>query len=116
MKAEKKETALERLLATVGCRTQNELADLLGITQSSVASAKKRNVIPAEWLVKLLHLKGLNPEWVLTGEGQKYLAIARDKTPTDVIYVTEIRPPKECSSQELINELVCRAMSSVDNK
>ena len=65
--------AFSRVLEVSGCRTQVELADMLGIKQSSISDAKKRNAVPAEWLIKLLRLKGINPEWVLTGESPKYL-------------------------------------------
>ena len=67
------QTPLSRVFEAAGCRTQIELANLLGIRQSSISDAKKRNSVPAEWLVTLLRLRGVNPEWVLTGNGPKYL-------------------------------------------
>ncbi len=60
MNQDKKEQALQRVFTATGCRTQVELADMLGVKQSSISDAKKRKVIPAEWLVKLLRLKGIS--------------------------------------------------------
>lgn len=106
-------SALDRVFETAGCRRQTDLADLLGIKQSSISDAKKRNAIPAEWLVKLLRLKGINPEWILTGLGPKELGPAKGEPATHVIYLTETKPPKECSAQDLVNELVRRALSKL---
>ena len=101
---------LERVFLAAECRTQVELAELLGIRQSSISDAKKRQAIPAEWLVKLLRLKGISPEWILTGLGPKLLGPATGEGPTRIIYLTEIRPPNECSAQELVSELVRRSL------
>ncbi|MCL1939698.1 MAG: helix-turn-helix domain containing protein [Desulfovibrionaceae bacterium] len=64
---------LSRVFEAAECRTQIELASLLGIRQSSISDAKKRNSIPAEWLVTLLRLRGVNPEWILSGSGPRFL-------------------------------------------
>ena len=106
-------TPLNRVFAAAECRTQVELADFLGIRQSSISDAKKRQAIPAEWLVKLLRLKGISPEWIMTGLGPKRLGPANDEEPTHVIYLTERRPPVECTAQELVNELVRRALAAL---
>ena len=106
----KKEDAFTRLYLVSGCRTQVELAEMFGIRQSSISDAKKRQAIPAEWLVKLLRLKGINPEWIMTGLGPQKLGPASGEPETHVVYITETKPPKGCSSQELFNELVRRAL------
>lgn len=106
--------SLERVFGITGCHTQNELAELLGIKQSSISDAKKRNAIPAEWLIKLLRLKNINPEWVLSGIEPKYLGPASgEDPPPEIVYVKEIRPPSNCPAQELVNELVRRAMRAM---
>lgn len=66
-------TPLARVFEVTGCRTQLELAHLLGIRQSSVSDAKKRNSVPAEWMIKLLLERGVNPVWIMTGVGTKYM-------------------------------------------
>jgi len=67
------ETQFERLFEAAECRTQTELADLLGIRQSSIAVAKRRNRLPSDWLLKLLRLRNINPDWIIFGSGPKYL-------------------------------------------
>ncbi|MFR8275614.1 MAG: helix-turn-helix domain-containing protein [Desulfovibrio fairfieldensis] len=103
--------ALQRFFEAAGCRTQTDLAKFLDISQSSISDAKRREVIPAEWLLKLLRNRGVNPDWILTGEGVHYL---RSAEPGESAFpaerVIEIRPPEQCSAQELINELVRRAL------
>lgn len=62
-----------RVYAAANCRTQQELAEVLGIRQSSISDAKRRGNIPAEWLIKILTLRGVNPGWIQHGTGAKYL-------------------------------------------
>lgn len=56
-----------------GLRTQSEVAALLGIQQSSISDAKCRNSLPDQWLIILLDKQALNPAWVRSGEGPRYL-------------------------------------------
>ena len=104
---------LARVFAAAGCHTQAELADLLGIRQSSISDAKRRQAIPAEWLIKLLRLKGINPEWILTGCGPQRLGPANGEESAHIVFLTKIQPPQECSAQELVNELVRRALAAL---
>lgn len=69
-------TAFDRIYAATNTRTQVELAELLDIRQSSISDAKRRDSIPDSWLVTLLKKAGLNPEWILTGQGAKFLVPA----------------------------------------
>ncbi len=70
-------TCFERLLECTGAKNQSELADALGIRQSSVADGKRRNAIPAAWILKVVTDYGVNPEWIATGQGFKYLIPAK---------------------------------------
>lgn len=63
---------LQRIYEATDCKTQNELAAVLGIRQSSVSLVLKRKNIPDNWLVRLF-LLGVNPQWILTGDGPRYL-------------------------------------------
>ena len=104
-------SALERVFQTAGCRTQQQLAEFLDIRQSAITDAKRRGAIPADWLLKLLRIQGVNPDWILTGEGVHYLRSAESEEPVfSAERVIEIRLPEQCSAQELINELVRRAL------
>lgn len=113
MEKNRGQSALDRVFEVSECRTQMQLAGLLGIRQSSISDAKKRNAIPAEWLVKLLRLKGINPEWILTGLGPQKLGPADGEPAIHVACLTETRPTKEWSAQDLVNELVRRALTNL---
>lgn len=64
---------MQRFFEASGCRTQIELAEFLNIRQSSVSDAKRRQVIPADWLITLLRRKNINPDWILTGAEPRFL-------------------------------------------
>lgn len=104
------ENALKRFFEAAGCRTQMELAQFLDIQQSTVSDAKKRGAVPAEWLVKLLHARHINPDWVLTGEGSRYLVPA-DKEP-----IVEKEHLDDYPCQSLVTELVERALEDLKEK
>lgn len=63
----------ERIKFATNTRTQVELADVLEIRQSSISDAKRRNSVPADWLVKLFDKFGLSPDWLKQGMGPMYL-------------------------------------------
>lgn len=107
--------ALQRVYEAVGCRTQVELAQFLGIRQSSISDAKRRKAIPADWLLKILREKGISPDWILTGEGPRTMQAAGYATaePSWPAYTTGIRSLKECSTEELLTEIVRRALKNI---
>lgn len=90
-------TALERFFEAAECRTQAELADFLGIRQSSISDAKRRGSVPAEWLLVLWRKKRVNPDWILTGQG-----------------LQKIQTAEECSIEELMAEVVNRVLRRTD--
>ena len=105
----------DRVFEAVGCQTQVELAEVFEIRQSSISDAKRRNSIPSDWLFKLLRLRQINPEWVLTGQGSRFLVPSDSpEMGLHVVYLTETKPPEQCSAQDLINELVRRALQKKD--
>ena len=94
--------ALQRFFEAVECRTQAELAEFLGIKQSSISDAKRRKTIP--------------PDWILTGQGARMLQSC-DGTGTVVplhVPVLEIRPPEECTMEELMVEIFRRASKTIN--
>ena len=104
------EAQYARVFEAAECRTQVELAAVLEIRQSSISDAKRRRAIPAEWFVKLFGKKRANPEWSLYGEGTKYLnSTNSEQRKPHVVKIVEVRPPEQCSAQDLFNELVRRA-------
>ncbi len=65
--------AYERIKFATSTKTQVEIAELLEIRQSSISDAKRRNSVPAEWVMKLFEKFGLNPDWIKQGVGPMYL-------------------------------------------
>ena len=76
--------AYERILQSTGLRTQTDVAAMLGVKQSSISDAKRRNHIPDSWIMTLFSKRGLNPTWIRTGEGPQYVA-GTDTPPTPVL-------------------------------
>ncbi len=107
------ESQYRRILEAAGCGTQAELAALLEIKRSSISDARRRKAVPSEWLVKLFEKVLINPDWIRHGAGPKYLNPAdTGQNPPHIVRITEIRPPQECSAQDLFNELVRRALQA----
>jgi SOS-response transcriptional repressor LexA len=65
----------ERVAQTTGLRTLSDLADLLGVNRSAVTQARKKDSIPATWLLHLYRQKGLNPDWLEGGPGPDIVAL-----------------------------------------
>lgn len=106
-------TPLSRFFEAAECRTQVELADFLGIRQSSISDAKRRNAIPAEWLVTLLRRTWVNPSWVLTGQEPRYLCPCEnvDMLPTLAAHDSNAEPaPQSEAVPEHVVEMVRRAL------
>ncbi len=68
MKPDTFEDAYDRIRTATHTRTQTEVANLLGIKQSSISDAKKKNTIPDGWLITLYRSQGLEPDWILYGQ------------------------------------------------
>ncbi len=95
------------------------LADFLNIRQSAVSDAKRRGKIPAEWLVILMRIKKVFPEWILTGNGPCFAVILSNRYETGT-EAAERREDEESlrrlSSRALADELVRRiAVSRSDS-
>lgn len=73
----------ERIKLVTNTRTQVELAEVLGIRQSSISDAKRRNSVPADWYMKLFEQFGLNPDWLKKGNGPMYLRTEHGYAPVD---------------------------------
>ncbi|OQY12892.1 MAG: transcriptional regulator [Desulfobacteraceae bacterium 4572_19] len=64
---------LSRIFEATGINSRMELADILKINRSAITQASKRNSIPEKWLLNLFRRYGLNPEWMETGLGEKFI-------------------------------------------
>ena len=110
-------TPLSRFFEAASCRTQQELAAFLGVRQSSVSDAKRRDSIPAEWLITLLRKKWVNPFWVMTGCGTRLLkptenedGLSEPLAPCARDKAVARCPPEECTTDELMREVVLRVL------
>jgi hypothetical protein len=69
--------AYERIKIATGLQTQVELAELLGIRQSSISDVcRRRCKIPDSWLITIWRKTKINPDWIETGQGKKFLVEA----------------------------------------
>ncbi|MFU2208186.1 helix-turn-helix domain-containing protein [Solidesulfovibrio sp. C21] len=103
------EIAMERIQSITGSRTQTELGNILGIKQSSISDAKRRQVIPDGWLVTLYRRYGANPSWILGEAESPYLVEGHNQeTPTSKINATPAPLSKQKSkstTRELLEAL-----------
>ena len=60
----------ERICSLTGWKNYGQLADLLGITSSSVSGAKKRGFISLEWVFKVAQSYNISTDWLATGKGE----------------------------------------------
>ena len=69
---------MKRIHEATGTKTQVELADVLGIRQSSISDAKRRGRIPDNWLMELFRQFNLNPHWIVDGVEPRQVPLAND--------------------------------------
>lgn len=58
-----------RLCFATMTNSQEKMAGFFGVRQSVVSDAMRRGKIPSDWLIILLRVKNISPEWILTGRG-----------------------------------------------
>jgi len=63
------EKFLRRIFRETGLQSQTELAEALGINRSAITQARKKDSIPARWVLQLHRVYGFSPEWVEFGTG-----------------------------------------------
>lgn len=102
------EEAMERIRRTTGLRTQVLLAACLGIRQSSISDAKRRDTVPDSWLVGLYERYDLNPTWIRSGEGPAFLMGDPDRIGPVVEPAQPLPPAPEPSVTDLKAALEAR--------
>lgn len=83
------EQILARMIRAVGAKNQSELGKVLGVSQTSISEAKRKGKVPAEWFLRLGAEKGINPNWLLTGEGPVMIP-EEDLEPFDVSLLKKV--------------------------
>lgn len=63
---------LKRVFKVTGITSQTELASALNINRSAITQARKKDSIPAKWVLQLYRSFDLNPDWIETGKGQPF--------------------------------------------
>lgn len=67
------ETFSKKVSDAIGLRNQNELSAAIGVNSSSITQARKRDKIPANWILKLCLKYGLNPNWLEKDIGPAFI-------------------------------------------
>ncbi len=60
---------LDRAKQSFAVDTEGKVAELLGLGKSALSQQKSRNTLPVDKLVTACSRKGINVNWLLTGEG-----------------------------------------------
>lgn len=81
---------LQRAFSATGAESQNEFAAILGINRSAITQARRKNAVPAKWLLTLYRRYGLNPDWLETGNGRTFLKQA-DATESEFQRVPKVK-------------------------
>lgn len=61
------ESIIARIMWAINVATQKDMCNALGIRPALMSDAKRRQTIPASWLVRLQLQWNISPLWVLTG-------------------------------------------------
>ncbi|MFI3272107.1 MAG: hypothetical protein R3Y11_08420 [Pseudomonadota bacterium] len=71
------EHVLLRILEATHSHTSQDLADFFDTSLSSarkaIASIQKGGAVPDSWFVALMCMQNVHPEWVLTGNGPRWI-------------------------------------------
>lgn len=105
------EKQLERIKKVTGCKTQYELADYFGVTQASVSNAHKKQVITANYFLRLYEKNFIHPEWIRTGHGPQTLIPASFEHALEIVLENKSRLLAKMSTGDLATELCRRAMA-----
>ena len=62
-----------RLYTVSGCASFCELAAFLETSPAKISDARRRTIIPARWLQQAFLKVNAHPQWILTGEGERFV-------------------------------------------
>ncbi len=65
--------AIKRIYEVTGCANMDDLSAYFNASLGTISDARRRKRVNVHFLLILLFQKGINPAWILTGEGAKYL-------------------------------------------
>lgn len=61
-----------RLKKALNLKNSKQLIEIIGIPQPTYSGKKRKNNFDAEWVLMLSLKYNFEPQWILTGKGQKY--------------------------------------------
>ena len=107
----------QRILEVTESKTQIELADFLGIRQSSISDAIRREHIPSGWILAIFERKGVLPSWLKTGEGSKYVSEKSFQTVCQKEYIGQaVAKAVKQLSPEFIQQITERTIEILEKK
>ena len=92
---------MERLKLVIRKHTATDLADFFGVPQSAVSAAVRRGKMPSSWLVILMRVKNVPPEWILTGKGPCLMTLR----PEPSRYETDVEVTTRKADEEALRRL-----------
>ena len=92
---------MERLKLVIRKHTATDLADFFGVPQSAVSAAVRRGKMPSSWLVILMRVKNVHPEWILTGKGPCLMTLR----PEPSRYETDVKVTTRKADEEALRRL-----------
>jgi phage repressor protein C with HTH and peptisase S24 domain len=66
-------TFFKRASSALNIRSLSELAAILNVNRSSITQARKKDSVPANWLLELYRSHGLNPDWLEGRDSPQWL-------------------------------------------
>lgn len=81
---------LKRVSKATGISSQITLAEALGVNRSAISQARKKNAIPAKWLLALFRTYGLNPDWLEAGTGPTFINQCHD-APSEFVEIPKVK-------------------------
>ena len=92
---------MERLKLVICKHTATDLADFFGVPESAVSAAVRRGKMPSSWLVILMRVKNVHPEWILTGKGPCLMTLR----PEPSRYETDVKVTTRKADEEALRRL-----------
>lgn len=96
---------MSRIRLVASLRTNADAAKFFGIPRASLSDAKRGGKIPSGWLIILLRVKNVHPEWVFTGKGPCFI----NRAPEAGSYETGEAFAERIADEEALRRLSSRA-------
>lgn len=93
------EEQMQRIFSVTGRHTHAELAEYFGTRPAVVSDAKRRKFIPTKWLRVLSKLLHVNPQWILTGHGERFF-YAPKSGKSGLNFINSLQAPQSFDDEE----------------